>query len=244
MAHAANSIFAGSVSGLIFSSTAGFYQLFDMGEILSNVSKMARNQGLQFGVRVWNCGTTIGTVDKNDGNYLQLISLFDFIICTMMPKESSYSQGPEVFFKEVTNGILKVEENMREMRKETNIMVETGWASILNGSNGRELNDMKTFWEMMGQWANKEKKLVFMSEAFDNPWKMSVKDVHLAAHYGLWRHLETEDNSRKAYARKVLEVNTHNQPRTSAAARNKQSFCGLTTLIFLLGGFVAYSHKF
>ncbi|ODM87842.1 hypothetical protein Ocin01_18842 [Orchesella cincta] len=82
MAHAANSIFAGSVSGLIFPSTAGFYQLFDMGEILSNVSKMARNQGLKFGVR-------------NQAILRDLRS----------------------FYKEVITDILKVEENMRGMRK-------------------------------------------------------------------------------------------------------------------------------
>ncbi|ODM87086.1 hypothetical protein Ocin01_19596 [Orchesella cincta] len=44
-----------------------------------------------------------------------------------------------------------------------------------------------------------------MSEAFDNPWKMEVKDVRLA-HYGIWKHLETEDNSKKAYERKVPQL--------------------------------------
>ncbi|ODM86622.1 hypothetical protein Ocin01_20061 [Orchesella cincta] len=205
---------------------------------------------LKFGVRISNCETTIGKPDNYHKNK-ELLTLFDFLICEFMPKESSYSEGPEAFFEELKQEVKKVDHAIKEMSNGIHVIVETGWANA----------EMKMFWEKMGQWANKEKRLVSMSEAFDNPWKMEVKDVPFAAHYGIWKHLETEDNSKKAYERKVPQINTHNplkpkptapsgrggtkKPQKNAGSGNRMtsrlSVCVILSTTFVLGGFLSYS---
>ncbi|CAL8121003.1 unnamed protein product [Orchesella dallaii] len=212
IAQAANLIYEGTVPALVFPTSAGLFGLFDMLEKFESISVRARNSKLKIGVRLWNCHHTITGVDKNDKNIQDLIKLFDFIICQVIPVESDYLQGVVPFFEKITKEFVEVENAVKEMGiNATKIVLESGWASVPNENN---LNNgtiqLKTFWEKMGQWANSEKKIVFMTEAFDNPWKEGNKELFSAAHYGLWKHVQGDSNSKSAYVRKVSEIQNGN----------------------------------
>lgn len=70
------------------------------------------------------------------------------------------------------------------------VITEAGWATNSNGrgispDNVSEDNQMIYFNDLM-DWAEKEKKIIFVFEAFDEPWKGSPEPLEPEKHWGLY----------------------------------------------------------
>lgn len=71
------------------------------------------------------------------------------------------------------------------------IVTEAGWAT---NSNGRGIlphhvseENQKIYFDDLMKWSSKEKILVFVFEAFDEPWKGSPEPLEPEKHWGLFR---------------------------------------------------------
>ncbi|ODM89524.1 hypothetical protein Ocin01_17158 [Orchesella cincta] len=211
---AANHIFNETVPGIVFPTNVAFGELLEKENIIKTVSARARKQNLTMGVRVYDCHTAMAQAETGHFEMIRnLVALYDFIICQMIPPAANYSLGPERFFKEITKEFSEIVKAVKLIGNGTQVILESGWACASNESNSKETTELKWFWERMGQWANAEKQNVFMADAFDNPWKNAANQ--LAAHYGLWMHLDTDNNSKEAYVRKVpdLHIQKYRKPQ-------------------------------
>ena len=70
------------------------------------------------------------------------------------------------------------------------IITEAGWATNSNGrgilpDNVSEENQMVYYNDLM-DWAEKNKKIIFVFEAFDEPWKGSPEPLEPEKHWGLY----------------------------------------------------------
>ncbi|ODM87802.1 hypothetical protein Ocin01_18880 [Orchesella cincta] len=246
VAEAANKIYKGTVPALVFSSTVAFHELLYTHIIatLKNVSDRAHVSNLKFGVRLYDC-VSMGVIlnaSQNSVNIQNLMELLDFIICTRIPPLSAYSEGPNIFKEQITKEILEVETTVKKMYNDTEVILETAWGGEMNTTNPYTTIEMKMFWEMMGLWANQQQKLVFMQEGFDNPWKVGIRELAFAAHFGIWKHSDEEQD----FIRKGSKIETHNPPPVSApvvpTGSNKTSKSKVEATIVVSSGCVANTH--
>ncbi|CAL8121021.1 unnamed protein product [Orchesella dallaii] len=240
IAQAANNIYDGTVTALVLTASAGLPGIpSELPSVLSAATK-SRAMNLTFGLSRESCKSTVGILKlANFGQAVfHALESFDFIICPNIPTLDDYSRGPGPFKERITKQVSELEKEMKKMGAKTKVYLETGWASGMNSSNPYELVEQKDFWEMMGQWANAEKRMVFMYEAFDNPWKVDVTEVlPYSSHYGLWKHLDNEKKySNNSYTRKISKIETYNRgsgkPRNNDASVQRASteFSGGMTL--------------
>ncbi|CAL8121466.1 unnamed protein product [Orchesella dallaii] len=206
VASTANRIYNGTVSALIFSTFDGFDELFQIVNRIKNISFRARKEGFKFGVRLWDCVEKIPTRDKIDQDVIDMLKLFDFIICRTLPNLNTFVKGPELYQKIVTNDILLVENAIKkEMGLTTKVILETGWpgGTDLNGENTVE--NMFHLLALLRVWAIRTKRMVFFFEAFDgdNNCTDGKRNVLWGEHYGLWFGSSAENNSETVYIDKV-----------------------------------------
>ncbi|ODM89237.1 hypothetical protein Ocin01_17445 [Orchesella cincta] len=226
IAQAANRIYKGTVPALVLNAGNGFSRLFPMLGSIRNISERAQATQLQLGVRLRDCEAVAYILKTNKQNKFVLaqVEIFDFVICVKMPTLANYSAGPGAFSEYLKKGFLELENAVKETEIKTKVMLETGWPSGMNSSNPYETVSPKILWEMMGQWANKEKRLVFINEAFDSPSASSSNFTEnpFPTHYGLWKHKDTDmDYSQTSYVRKGAKLQTHNTLANEDTGSNK-----------------------
>ncbi|CAL8118447.1 unnamed protein product [Orchesella dallaii] len=236
MANAANAIHKDTVKGIIFPSDITFGRLKDMKEKVLTVSNRTRSLNLQFGTRLVDCAETIPKQDKTDKNIQDMIRLFDFIICQTMPNANTFANGPERFKRRITNGISDVTKALKQMGLSTQVILESGWPGGRNLDRQNTVEDMFKFWELLKHWSNNgtEKRLVFMHEAFNNPWKDSINAIRWGAHYGLWKHKNTNDNSKNGYSRKEAEILAPRSNETGGTSNELIIGIVFGTVLFIL----------
>ncbi|CAL8122200.1 unnamed protein product [Orchesella dallaii] len=209
----ANKIYERTVPALVLTQSS-FWQISDRPEIVKNIFERAQTSGLQLGARISDCE---GSVPGLDSHHQKTLRLFHFIICERTPiNVTTILQGPQLFKEGIAADIMKVENAIQGMGIETKVILETGWPGEIHLGELATVSDMFHFWKLIEEWARSGKRMVFMNEAFDNPWRdlKTVEKIENSVaiprtlsvwggHYGLWKHLETRDNSRNAYVPKV-----------------------------------------
>ncbi|CAL8121019.1 unnamed protein product [Orchesella dallaii] len=209
---AANKIYDGTVTGLVLDGAGFMMPPSKMPSVLNAIVK-SRAMNLTFGMTLPTCKSIEAAlkIEQYHQKILDELGSFDFFICPNIPTPDDYSRGPGPFKESITKQVLELENVLKGLGAKAKFYIETGWASGLNSSNPYELVEQKDFWEMMGQWANAEKRIVFMYEAFD-----------------LMKHLDNEkEYSMDSYVRKISKINTHNahpkEDRGSGKPRNNDA---------------------
>ncbi len=199
----ANTIYSGTVKGILFPADSPVHKLFDYLNKMDIMSKRVRKLGMKYGTRVTDCSVIEQSLIMNP-KFKELVELLDFIICQILPKASDINAGFETFFQSVNKKFLKAENETNKVPRQSRstpikFILETGWPGVENMTQQKSVWNMLQFWERVEKWSKEKNRQVFMHEAFDNPWK---KDFG-GQYFGRWKHKETNDNSKNAYELKV-----------------------------------------
>lgn len=155
-------------------------------EQLRNVKREVKASGLKIGTQQ-SCK---GIAEEPD-NFKRELTMIrreilnesDFIVCEILPASHNLPSGPENAFNEVGIDLLGFRNEFRKVNPRIEVMGQTGWPS--KGDNSWEtLENLQLYWETVCAWSAKQNMSMWMSEAFDNPWKNWIPN---AAHYGWWK---------------------------------------------------------
>lgn len=209
-AQKANAIYPGTVQGLVFSQSDIHSDVKRAQQTLHHLKSIKANanrMGLKLGSRQ-QCYDITSTEDTDDTPKDKLtrfrrsiVNESDFIICEISPANHNLPSGAAAGFMTVKNDLLGFRHELRKINPNLEIMGQTGWPS--KGSNTWEnINNFRDYWNITNEWASQNDFTMWLTEAFDNPWKdWDAKSAHM----GWWR-LKDNDliGSPEGYSEKVL----------------------------------------
>jgi exo-beta-1,3-glucanase (GH17 family) len=200
----ANSIHANTVWSLTF--TNEYFTNEGTGNHILNMIKTHKNRAhqmnLKVGTRIHICGQIHGSGAMR--NILaDIVRESDFIMCNLYPDNNAVHGTIQNAVDAVGNAYHSYVPVFRSINPHIEVIIgETGWPSQGISSNGSPNNvaNLKEYWNRMGEWAAKNKVLVQMFEAIDEPWKSSKTSKDMNApngpngaegHYGFWTRHDT-----------------------------------------------------
>lgn len=198
----ANTIFSGTVKGIVFPADSPVFKLFNYLSKMATVSERVRKLGMKYGTRITDC-SVIESLGTNE-DFKKMIKLLDFVICQMLPNEDDINDGFETFFQIVDTRFPKAENETNRVSAQSRstpikFILETGWPGVENMGEQKSVWNMLKYWERIEKWSKEKGKHVFMHEAFDNPWKKNFGGQY----FGRWEHKGTNYNTKSAYQLKV-----------------------------------------
>jgi len=215
----ANEIFPGTVWGLTFnieSATAG--EVFHLYEVITDLKKVAA--GVQIGARPPTCDSASSKL-RWTGLFLpftqRFLSVLDYLVCVAKSSEADMLGGPkyaaEVIghkYKDIIVNTREVIYGKRNTSLPTVILVGVGWPSV-GPTDSSTIQNLQTYWTEVGQWALRNKVLVHMFEAFDQPYRgdFNIRERNdsggrfgTEAHFGWWRRMKVNNSS--IYVEKIF----------------------------------------
>lgn len=197
----ANARYNGTVWGITFTNEyitneSQGYKVLTM--ITKNKNK-AQSQGLQLGTRTQLCGVILSTSNPLYNIFSQIATQSNFIMCNLYPEQRIVHDPIENTVNAVGNAFKSYEAAFRRINPRLKVLIgETGWPSqgvSFNKSPNNVANLVK-YWKSMAAWASKNRVLVHMFEAIDEPWKSDPNNLNPNAsngfngaegHYGWWK---------------------------------------------------------
>jgi exo-beta-1,3-glucanase (GH17 family) len=217
IAKAANAVYAGTVTRLIFTNEfvhdAATTQAVDnfitqpQGDQSMSYLEQAHKLGLEVGVR----SDSFGQLTMQNSPYLpqlqQLVKNVDFIMLNLYPSNVA-TETAQQGLADVTTEYDKILKAARELNPNIQVIIsETGWASQgvsfnskVNGKlsdQGNTLANEQAYFQAVQAWANQNRVETDWFEAIDEPWKSNQNDTSnigfngpngAEGHYGLWTY--------------------------------------------------------
>ncbi|XP_054163255.1 uncharacterized protein LOC128961070 [Oppia nitens] len=199
----ANGIYGNTVWGLIFTNEYFTNEL--TGNRILNLIKSHKNRAkqmnLKVGTRIHVCGLILNSGSMRD-ILANIIRESDFIMCNVYPDASVVNAGTQKSVEAVGNAFNSYVKKFKEVNPNIDVMIgETGWPSqgISFNKSPNNVQNLKNYWTQMGDWAARNKVLVHMFEAIDEPWKSSQTSTDMTSpsgpnggegHYGWWQRID------------------------------------------------------
>jgi len=198
----ANHRHPGTVWGLIFTNEYFDNQHVDrakkvLGMIQYDKARAIKN-GLKVGTRSHVCGEILNKYSNLYNVLRDIAGASDFIMCNMYP--NVVNQGAQKAVDAIGNFYLAVRKAFLAVNKNISVIIgETGWpdAGQTYNQSPNNIQNLKMFWEAMGDWAARNAVRTYMFEAMDEPYKRGISSE---SHYGWWKR--RDDNS-EVYIEKV-----------------------------------------
>ena len=171
----ANTISPSTVTGLVFPENVEM-----LGILLPFLSKTNQTY-LQVGARIKNCSVHTDSLKQH-------ATQLNFVMCSIFPDFSCNTT--ELAVDSVVRQYNTTVELLKFINPNLEVQIgETGWPSFGKDESLYNVANMKDYWERMAVWAEQNEVVVYMHEAFDQPWKSDPRRADpndTTGRFGVW----------------------------------------------------------